>query len=64
MVLGSAFGGATISETIQGRKRYSINMRYPRELRDSVEKLNAMYIPSTAGGTVQMMHVADIRIET
>lgn len=64
MVLGSAVGGENVSETIEGRERYPINMRYPREIRDSVDKLRSMYIPAPAGGSVQVSQIADIRIET
>ena len=38
-VIGSAVGGETVGETIEGRRRFPISVRYPRELRDSVEKL-------------------------
>lgn len=50
MVIETAIGGIEISQTIEGRERYTINVRYPRELRDSVDKLNRTLV-STATGT-------------
>ena len=38
-VVSSAIGGENIGETVEGLQRFPINLRYPRELRDSVEKL-------------------------
>lgn len=65
MILSSAIGGENISESVEGRERYPINIRYPRELRDNVEKLEKMYIPLPMGaGTVQVGQIADIRLET
>jgi copper/silver efflux system protein len=46
----SAIGGLEIDETIEGRERYSINIRYPRELRDSLEKLRGVLVPVMAPG--------------
>ena len=38
MVVLSAIGGENVTTTIEGRERYPVNVRYPRELRDDVEK--------------------------
>lgn len=64
MILSSAVGGENISESIEGRERYPINIRYPREIRDSVSMLKSMYIVSPMGGSVQISQIADIRVET
>jgi Cu(I)/Ag(I) efflux system membrane protein CusA/SilA len=44
----------TISETIEGRERYSINVRYPRELRDNVEALGRVLVRTSSGAQVPL----------
>ena len=44
-VIMTAIGGENVSTTIEGRERYSINIRYPRELRDEVDKLARVLVP-------------------
>ena len=48
-VVSAAIGGETIGETVEGRRRFPISVRYPRELRDSVQKLRDLPL-LTAGG--------------
>ena len=50
MVIMSAIGGETISTTIEGRERYSINLRYPRDLRADVEQLGRVLVTARVGG--------------
>jgi Cu(I)/Ag(I) efflux system membrane protein CusA/SilA len=45
----TAIGGLVVDTTIEGRERYSINVRYPRELRDDLEKLRRVLVPVPAG---------------
>jgi copper/silver efflux system protein len=45
MVLASAVGGMQITETVEGRERYGVRLRYPQELRDQPEKLAELLIP-------------------
>jgi len=47
-------------ETVEGLQRFPINMRYPRELRDSVEKLTLLPIVTAAGATTTLGAVADL----
>lgn len=54
MVVESAIGGMDISETIEGRERYSINVRYPRELRDNLEKIERILVATPAGMQVPL----------
>src|ERR1051325_9125617 len=42
-------GGMTAAVTVEGRERYEVNVRYPRELRDNLEKLQQVVIPTMAG---------------
>jgi Cu(I)/Ag(I) efflux system membrane protein CusA/SilA len=60
----SAIGGMNIDTAIQGRERYSINLRYPRELRDEVGKLGRVLVPTMMGAQVPLAELADIRITT
>jgi Cu(I)/Ag(I) efflux system membrane protein CusA/SilA len=49
MVLSSAVGGMTITQTVEGRERYAVRLRYPHELRDQPEKLAEVLLPVTQG---------------
>lgn len=53
-VIESAIGGMMISQTVEGRERYSINLRYPRELRDDVDKLKRILVSAPTGGNVPL----------
>lgn len=57
-VIQSAIGGMNVTRTIEGRERYPVNVRYPRELRDDVEKLKRILIPVRSGGTTRMAGMA------
>jgi len=46
-VVESSIGGIDIAQTFEGRERYQIGVRYPRELRDDLEKLRAILVPIT-----------------
>ncbi|MBL8945563.1 MAG: efflux RND transporter permease subunit, partial [Myxococcales bacterium] len=53
-VLEIAVGGMVISETVEGRERYSINVRYPRELRDDVAALGRILVRTPSGAQVPL----------
>jgi Cu(I)/Ag(I) efflux system membrane protein CusA/SilA len=59
-VVALAIGGENIGETVEGLQRFPINLRYPRELRDSVEKLQVLPIVTAAGATTTLGAVADL----
>jgi Cu(I)/Ag(I) efflux system membrane protein CusA/SilA len=61
-VIQSAVGGMNVSETIEGLERYPINIRYGRELRDSISKLKRILIPTPSGAQIPITQVADINI--
>ncbi len=50
-VIEAAVGGMNLTMTIEGRERYPVNVRYSRELRDSIEKLKRVLVPVMAGGS-------------
>jgi Cu(I)/Ag(I) efflux system membrane protein CusA/SilA len=64
MSMMAAVGGSYAGEVIDGRERYSVLVRYPRELRDSPEKLSSVLIPTPAGAQVALGELADLRIVT
>ena len=61
-VVALAIGGENIGETVEGLQRFPINIRYPRELRDSVEKLTLLPIVTNAGATTTLGALADVVI--
>jgi Cu(I)/Ag(I) efflux system membrane protein CusA/SilA len=50
-VLGSAVGGMTITQTVEGRQRYAVRLRFPQELRDQPELLSDLLVPVKTRGT-------------
>ncbi|MGH9367089.1 MAG: efflux RND transporter permease subunit, partial [Thermoanaerobaculia bacterium] len=61
-VIMSAIGGENVSTTIEGRERYPINVRYPRELRDDPDKLARTLVPTMSGAQIPLSQLADIRL--
>ncbi len=59
-VIQTAIGGMNITETVEGLERYPVNLRYPRELRDDLETLKRVLIPTPAGAQIPLTMVADI----
>jgi len=58
----TAIGGENVSTTIEGRERYPINIRYPRELRDEMDKLGRVLVTIPAGAQVPLSQLASLRI--
>ncbi|MDD5434999.1 MAG: efflux RND transporter permease subunit [Nitrospira sp.] len=61
-VIMYAVGGENITTTVEGLERYPVNVRYKRELRDSVDKIGRVLIPTMMGQHVPLSQVADIRL--
>ncbi len=61
-VLSAAIGGDNIGETVEGLQRFPINVRYPREVRDSVENLRNLPILTDRGAQIRLRDVATVRI--
>jgi copper/silver efflux system protein len=55
-------GGLTAATTVEGRERYEINVRYPRELRDNLDKLRAILIPTMTGVQIPLGQVASVAV--
>jgi Cu(I)/Ag(I) efflux system membrane protein CusA/SilA len=62
-VLSVAVGGTPITQTVEGRERYSVRVRYPRELRDSPGDLRQIYVPVGKGTPVPLGELVNIRYE-
>jgi Cu(I)/Ag(I) efflux system membrane protein CusA/SilA len=56
----TAIGGMNITTTVEGRERYPIRIRYPRELRDSLDSLERVYVPTPSGAQIPLSHVASV----
>ena len=61
-VISSAVGGDNIGEVVDGLQRFPINVRYPRETRDSLEKLRNLPVVTERGQRLVLSDVADVRI--
>jgi Cu(I)/Ag(I) efflux system membrane protein CusA/SilA len=55
-------GGMTAAVTVEGRERYEVNVRYPRELRDDLQKLREIVIPTMAGLQIPLGQVASVAV--
>ena len=63
-VVETAVGGKNITQTIEGRERYPINVRYARELRDDIDGLRRILVATPTGAQVPIGQLADIRLTT
>jgi Cu(I)/Ag(I) efflux system membrane protein CusA/SilA len=59
----SAIGGENVGEMVLGRSRFPINVRYPRELRDSVEQLRALPLLTPMGARIRLGDIARLVVE-
>lgn len=61
-IIETAVGGMNVTQTIEGRERYPVNLRYPREIRDSLENLRSLPIVTPTGATIPLSEVANVTI--
>ncbi|MDH4134174.1 MAG: CusA/CzcA family heavy metal efflux RND transporter, partial [Gammaproteobacteria bacterium] len=61
-LISGAVGGMNVTETVEGRERYPVNLRYPADLRDSPARLRQLAIPTMSGVPIALGEVADVRI--
>ncbi len=62
-ILEVAVGGMTLTQTVEGRERYGVRVRYPRELRENPSDLKNIYIPVAKGSAVPLSELVNIRYE-
>ena len=63
MFIETAIGGMPITTTVEGRERYDVRVRYPREWRSSPDQLARMYVPTPTGAQVPLGDLVDIGFE-
>ncbi len=61
-IIETAIGGKNIIQNVEGRERYPVNIRYPRDLRDDPETLARVLIPTPTGEQIPISQVADIKV--
>ncbi|HEY0822549.1 MAG TPA: efflux RND transporter permease subunit [Ramlibacter sp.] len=61
-VIASAIGGENIGETVEGLQRFPINLRYPREIRDSLDALRRLPIVTERGQRLLLADVAEVKV--
>ena len=61
-IIETAVGGMNVTQTVEGRERYPVNLRYPREIRDSLEKLRLLPIITMSGAVIPLSEVASVEI--
>lgn len=61
-IISSAIGGENIGETVEGLQRFPINVRYPREIRDSIENLRNLPVLTERGAQIRLADVAQLNI--
>ena len=59
-VISAAVGGMPLTTTVEGRERFPVRLRYPRELRENVEDLSNLIIPTASGAQIPLKEVAEI----
>jgi Cu(I)/Ag(I) efflux system membrane protein CusA/SilA len=64
MVVMSAIGGDNVSTTIEGRERYPINVRYLRDYRDTIDRLNRTLVPTMDGKQIPIAQIADLKLQS
>ena len=61
-VIMTAVGGMNVTYTVEGLARYPVNIRYGRELRDDIQKLEKIFVPTPSGAQIPIKQVASISI--
>ena len=62
MAIMSAIGGEPVTTTVEGRERYTVSVRYARELRDTVPELRRVLVPAMSGAQIPLEQMADINM--
>jgi len=61
-IIQTAVGGMKVTESVEGAERYPVNVRYPREFRDSLEHLRTLPVVTPAGAQIPLGKLADIKV--
>jgi Cu(I)/Ag(I) efflux system membrane protein CusA/SilA len=60
-IIEVAIGGRRLTTTVEGRERYPVRVRYQRELRNSIEELEKVLVPTPSGAQIPIIELAEIR---
>ena len=60
-VIEVAIGGDKLTTTVEGRQRFTVRVRYMRELRDSIETIGKILVPASDGAQIPLIQLADIK---
>jgi Cu(I)/Ag(I) efflux system membrane protein CusA/SilA len=63
-IILTAIGGEPITQTIEGRERYTVNIRYPRALRENIDQLKRILIPTLTDSHIPIGEIADLEYKT
>ncbi len=61
-VIMTAIGGMNVTYTVEGLERYPVSLRYNRELRDDIERLRRVLVPTPTGAQVPLAQLADLSV--
>ena len=61
-VIQTAIGGINVTQTVEGLERYPVNLRYPRELRDNIDELKRILIPTPSGAQIPLIQLASMQL--
>ncbi len=61
-VIQTAIGGMNVTYTVEGLERYPVNLRYPRDLRDNMEQLKRVLIPTPTGAQIPLSLVTELSL--
>ncbi|MCI0529698.1 MAG: efflux RND transporter permease subunit, partial [Nitrospira sp.] len=63
-IIEAAIGGINVTTTVEGRDRYPVNVRYARELREDLEQLKRVLVPTPTGAHIPLEQLAEIQVTT
>ncbi len=63
-VVMSAIGGENVGTTVEGRERYPINVRYLRDYRSAIDRLNRTLVPTMDGKQIPIAQIADLKLQS
>ncbi|MCG6938723.1 MAG: efflux RND transporter permease subunit, partial [Gammaproteobacteria bacterium] len=61
-IVSVAVGGINITQTVEGLERYPVNLRFPREQRDDVQKLRELPLVTSSGAQIPLSQIAEIKV--
>ena len=61
-VIMTAIGGMNVTYTVEGLERYPVNLRYNRELRDDIDRLGRVLVPTPGGAQIPLIQLAELKI--